>query len=224
MNNMVAHPEAKRPGMRAWLPEMIAEAALPYVTYLVLHGQGVSTVPSLVAGGVFPLGFVLFHFLRQGRVDGFGLIILATIAAGAGLALLSGSSRIYLVKESFLTGAFGLAMIASLLGRRPFMFYSGRKFATDGTRTGRAAFDSYWPKSPTFRRSNRIMTVVWGVAFVAEAAIRVVAAYTLSTSTVVALSAVVPLVILGLLMVWTIAYGGRTRPRSRAEVMAFAGA
>jgi intracellular septation protein A len=206
--------------MKAWLPEMVAEAGLPYVTYLILHAQGVSVVASLLAGSVFPIAFIGFHFVRQRRLDGFGLIILGTIAAGAGLALLSGSSRIYLVKESFLTGAFGLAMLGSLFGRRPFMFYSGRKFATDGSPAGLAAWDSYWPKSPTFRRSNRVMTLVWGLTFVAEAAIRVVAAYTLSTSTVVALSAVVPLVIIGLLMFWTFTYAGRTRPRSRAEVVA----
>jgi hypothetical protein len=64
------------------------------------------------------------------------------------------------------------------------------------------------------------MTMVWGITFLAEAAIRVAAAYTLATSTVVALSAIVPLVVIGLLMVWTFAYARRTVPRSRAEVMA----
>jgi intracellular septation protein A len=205
--------------MRSWLPEMVAEAGLPYVTYLILQGRGVSTVDSLVAGAVFPVAFIGYHFARQRRLDGFGLIILATIAAGAGVALLSGNARIYLVKESFLTGAFGLFLLVSMLAKRPFMFYSGRKFATDGSPEGLAAWDSYWPKSPTFRRSNRVMTAVWGIAFLAEAAIRVVAAYTLPTSTVVALSAVVPLVILGLLLLWTFAYARRTTPRSRAEVM-----
>jgi intracellular septation protein A len=206
--------------MRAWLPEMVAEVGLPYVTYLLLHAQGLSVVNSLLAGSLFPIAFIVFHFVRQRRLDGFGLIILATIGAGAVLALLSGNSRIYLVKESFLTGAFGLAMLGTLFGRRPFMFYSGRKFATDGSPAGRAAWDSYWPKSPTFRRSNRILTLVWGLAFVAEAAVRIVAAYSLSTSEVVALSAVVPLVIVGLLMLWTFAYVARTRPRSQAEVVA----
>jgi hypothetical protein len=199
---------------------MVAEAGLPYLTYLVLRGQGVRTVSALVAGSVFPIAFIGYHAIRQRRLDGFGLVILATIAAGAALARLSGSSRIYLVKESFVTGTFGLAMLVSLLAPRPFMFYAGRKFATDGSPAGRAAWESYWPRSATFRRSNRVMTAVWGLAFVAEAVVRLVAAYTLSTSTVVALSGVVPLAVLGLLMVWTFAYAGRTRPRSQAEFMA----
>lgn len=200
---------------------MVAEGALPYLTYVVLHRQGVSTVDALAAGAVFPVAFLAYHFARRRRVDGLGLIVLATIVAGTGVALLSGNSRLYLVKESFLTGAFGLFLLGSLLARRPFMFYSGRRFATDGSAAGVAAWDSYWPKSPTFRRSNRVVTLVWGVAFLAEAAIRIVAAYTLDTSTVVALSGVVPLAVVGLLMAWTFGYARRITPRSRAEVMAY---
>ncbi len=108
-----------------------------------------------------------------------------------------------------------------MLGPRPLMFYIGRKFATDGSPAGLAAWGSYWDRSRTFRRSNRVMSAVWGVVFLVEAAIRVVAAYTLPTSTVVALSATVPLVVVGLLMVWTFAYGRRSRARSRAEVMSY---
>ena len=201
--------------------EVVAEGALPFLTYLLLHRQGVSTVDAVAAGAVFPLAFLGYHFARRRRLDGLGLIVLATIGAGTGLALLSGSARLYLVKESFLTGSFGVFLLGSLLARRPFMFYSGRRFATDGSPAGLAAWDSYWLKSPTFRRSNRVMTVVWGVAFLAEAAIRIVAAYTLDTSTVVALSGVAPLAVVGLLMTWTFGYARRTTPRSRAEVMAY---
>ncbi|HEX3541125.1 MAG TPA: VC0807 family protein [Acidimicrobiales bacterium] len=201
--------------------EVVAEGALPYVTYLVLHGQGVGTVDALAAGAVFPVAFLGYHFARRRRLDGLGVIILATIVAGTGLALLSGNSRLYLVKESLLTGAFGVFLLGSLLAPRPFMFYSGRRFATDGSPAGLAAWDSYWPKSPTFRRSQRVMTLVWGVAFLGEAALRIVAAYTLDPSTVVALSAIVPLAVVGLLMMWTFGYARRTTPRSRAEVLAY---
>lgn len=204
----------------AWLPEMALEAGLPYATYLVLRGWGVSTVLALVAGGVFPAVFIVVHFVRRHRIDGLGVIVLSTMGMGAALALISGSSRLYLVKESFITGAFGLGMLGSLLSRRPFMFYTGRKFATDGSPTGLAAWDSYWPRSPMFRRTIRVMTAVWGVVFVLEAAVRVVAAYTLSTPIVAGLSGILPLFLLGLLMTWTFAYARRTTPVSRAKVMA----
>ena len=223
MHNMTDYSRPQnvgRPKMRAAIGEMVAEAALPYIVYLVLKGRGVSEVDALAAGAVFPVAFIVVNFVRKRRLDGFGLLILATIAVGVALALSSGDARFALVKESFLTGAFGLFLLASMFGQRPFMFYSGRKFATDGTPAGLKAWDGYWVKSATFRRSNRVMTVVWGVAFLAEAAIRVVAAYTLATSTVVALSAVVPLAVIALLMAWTFRYSVGTRTRSRSEVVA----
>jgi hypothetical protein len=201
--------------------QVVGQAAIPYLAYVVLRGRGASTVDALAAGAVFPAAFIAVNFARRRRLDGFGLLILGTIAAGVVLSLISGSPRFALVKESLVTGAFGLAMLGSLLGPRPLMFYFGRKFATDGSPAGLEAWGSYWHRSATFRRSNRVMTVVWGVALVVEAAIRVVAAYTLPTATVVALSATVPLAIVGLLMAWTFAYGGRSRASSRAEVQSY---
>lgn len=212
---------AARARSRTWLAEVVGQAFLPYLAYVVLRNRGASTVDALAAGAAFPAAFVAVNFVRRRRLDGLGLAVLATIAAGAGLSVISGSARFALVKESLLTGAFGLAMLGSLLGRRPLMFYFGRRFATDGTPAGHAAWESYWHRSATFRRSIVTMTQVWGAALVAEAAIRVLAAYTLPTSTVVGLSATVPLVVVGLLMAWTFAYGGRTRARSRAEVVAY---
>lgn len=212
--------QAAGPNVKAWLPEMVVDGAMPYATYLVLRSQGVGNVAALAAGAVFPAGFIVVRFARR-RLDGFGLVVLAVIALGVALSLLSGDARFALVKESLLTGAFGLAMLGSLAARRPLMYYSGRKFATDGTPEGLARWESYWAKSAMFRHSNRMLTVVWGTVFLAEAAIRVVAAYTLATSTAVALSAFVPLTVVALLVTWTIAYSKRTRPISRAEVIAF---
>jgi len=209
------------PDAKAWVPELVVDGALPYLSYLVLRGQGVGNVVALAAGAVFPAGFIMVRFLRKRRLDGFGLIVLAVIAVGVGLSLLSGDARFALVKESLLTGAIGLAMLGSLAAPKPLMYYSGRKFATDGTPEGSDRWESYWVKSAMFRRSNRMMTFVWGSAFVVEAALRVVAAYTLATSRAVAVSAFLPLGVVGLLMAWTIVYSKRTRPVSRAEVVAF---
>lgn len=47
--------------------------------------------------------------------------MLALIAIGVGLPVLSGDARLALVKESVLTGTIGLAMLGSLLARRPLV-------------------------------------------------------------------------------------------------------
>src|SRR5215469_7316828 len=137
------------PHPRTWMIELAVEAGLPYLTYLLLRSQGVSAVWALAAGAVFPAAFVVAGFARHRRLDGLGAIILATILVGVVLTVVSGDARFALVKESFVTGAFGLALLFSLLAPRPMMFYFGAKFATDGTPDGRARWDSIWPQSPT---------------------------------------------------------------------------
>lgn len=157
-----AQAQPSGPNVKTWLPELVVDGALPYLTYLVLRSQGVGSVVALAAGAVFPATFIVVRFLRQRRLDGFGVVVLAVIAVGAGVSLLSGDARFALVKESLLTGAIGLAALGSLVAPRPMMYYSGRKFATDGSPDGMARWESYWVKSAMFRRSNRMMTVVWG--------------------------------------------------------------
>lgn len=54
-----------------------------------------------------------------------------------------------------------------------------------------------------------MITVVWGVVFVAEALLRIGLSYTLSTSAMATVSTVMPLVVTGSLIFWTISYGRR---------------
>jgi hypothetical protein len=51
-----------------------------------------------------------------------------------------------------------------------------------------------------FRHLFRVMTVVWGIAFLAEAAARVVIVELTSTGTALAISKVMPYVVAGMLV------------------------
>lgn len=62
---------------------------------------------------------------------------------------------------------------------------------------------------PGLRHAFRLTTVVWGVAFLAEAAAQVVIIQTASTATAKATSNVMPLVVAALVVVWNISYAKR---------------
>jgi hypothetical protein len=53
--------------------------------------------------------------------------------------------------------------------------------------------------------------VVWGVAFLAEAGLRIALSYALSTSAMAVVSSILPLAVLGARIAWTVAYGRRAR-------------
>jgi hypothetical protein len=93
------------------------------------------------------------------------------------------------------------------------MFYFGRKFATDGTPAGVAYWNGLW-RYASFRRSQRVVTVVWGVAFLAESLLRIGLSYPLSTSAMAVVSAVLPLAVVAGLISWTVGYGRRVRAAS----------
>lgn len=209
-----------------WVLTIVMNIVLPVVTYSVLTSRGVHEVPALLISGVWPALETVISLVRERKIDEFSLFTLIFLALGVVAALGFNSPRLVLVKESAITGLFGLALLGSLLAPRPLMFYFGRKFATDGTAERVAWWNSLW-RFPGFRATQRILTIVWGLTMVAEAVLRVVLTYILSTQVMVVISNVLPYVVLGALIFWTMRYG-RARARAAAAhteaVAAMAGA
>ena len=210
-------------GPRAMLiglvPTLVVNGLLPYVLFQVLSGRGVGTVPALAATSVFPLGWILAGWLRRRRLDPIGTVSLVLIAVGLVTSLISGSARLYLVRESFLSGAVGLAFLGSLLLPRPAIFWLGGSIVTGGDPSRQAWWNGLW-QYPAFRRLMRLITVVWGLALTAEATVRVVLAMTVSPATVLAVSPILALGTTALLIIWTFRLGARGRRQAEAAAAA----
>jgi intracellular septation protein A len=183
----------------------------PLALYALLRSEGLSAVTSLVLSGVFPALGVAIKFIRDRRVDAIGVLVLAGIAVGTLLGLLSGNARLVLVEGSVPTAVFGVVCLGSLWSSRPLMYRVAVEFIGADTPRGRE-FESLW-QYQQFRRVFRVMTIVWGVAYLAEAAARVVIVELTSTGTALAISKVMPYVVAGLLVAWMIAYGNWKRRR-----------
>src|SRR5947208_1746171 len=166
----------RRMDVRALLPSLLVSAAAPFVAYQVLTGNGMASSQALIVSAVFPALGVAWGLARTRRPDIVGLVSFVFIVVGVAASLISGDPRFVLIKESLLTGVFGLACLVTLLLPRPLMFYFGRQFAGGGDPVRAAAFESMW-QYERFRAVNRNMTVVWGVAYLVEAAVRVVLSF-----------------------------------------------
>jgi hypothetical protein len=62
-----------------------------------------------------------------------------------------------------------------------------------------------------FRHAFKVTTAVWGVAFLAEAAARIVIVESTSTGTALGISKVMRYAVAGVLIAWNIAYGRRAK-------------
>jgi hypothetical protein len=208
----------QRANVRGLLPSLLVNAGAPFVAYQVLTGNGMGAAQALTASAVFPIIGIVWGFARTRRLDIIGLVSLVFIVVGVATSLISGDPRFILIKESLITGVFGLVCLVSLLLPRPLMFYFGRQFAGAGDPARSAAFEAMW-QYPRFRAVNRTITVVWGVAYVVEAAVRVALSFIVPIPVFLIVSPVLALGVTIALISWTLAYARRSA-RGGAERLA----
>lgn len=177
----------------------------PLLVYSLLRGRGYSEVSALILSGIFPALGVALTVLRHRRLDAVGALVLLGILVGTVLGLASGNARLVLIEGSVPTGIFGLVCLGSLWTSRPLIYRFAIEFIGPDSPKGRE-FQDLW-QYPGFRRIFRLMTIVWGVAYLAEAAARVVIVEITSAGTALAISKVMPYTVAALLVAWMIAYG-----------------
>ncbi|MEV4264245.1 VC0807 family protein [Kribbella sp. NPDC049584] len=175
----------------------------PVVAYWVLSRRGISTVDALALSAVFPAAGGLLAVLRSRKVDPLAVLSLVAIAIGLIAALLFHDGRILLVKESFTSGALGLVFLGSLLASKPAIFVLRRRLFVLDDDDAQAEYDGTW-QSPAVRAEARRTTAIWGVALLAEAAVRVGLSYLLPVGAMVTISPLLAPLILGPLAIWNL--------------------
>ena len=140
---------------------VVFDIAGPLVAYSLLRSAGLSSVLALVLSGAFPALGIVAGLARNRRVDAIGVLVLAGIAVGTVLGLVTGNARLVLVEGSVPTAVFGLLCLGSLWSRRPLIFRFALEFMGADTPRGRD-FEGLW-RYEGFRHAFRLFTVVWGV-------------------------------------------------------------
>jgi hypothetical protein len=202
---------------RGLLISMILNALVPVLLYQMAKRYFSATeLAALSVAALFPLVWSIVDLIRVGALDPVAILSLASIVVSMVAVAVGGSPKLLLIRESFFTGAFGVACLVSLVAPRPIMFYFARYFTAGRDAARIAEFNRGWQR-PGFRRTMRLITVVWGVTSLAEFVVRIALVYTLPAATVLVVS---PIVLGGLLIAtisWTFAYGKRMRDRAAAQ-------
>lgn len=186
---------------------MIFDVVGPLVAYYSLHAAGLSTVAALIVSGALPAFGIALGVVRDRRLDAIAIVVLIGIVVGSALGLVSGSAHLVLLDGTVPTAFFGAVCLGSLWSKRPLIYRFALEAMGPETPKGRDFADRW--RYPGFRHAFRLTTVVWGVAFLAEAAAQVVIIQTASTATAKATSNVMPLVVAALVVVWNISYAKR---------------
>ena len=149
--------------------------------------------------------------MRAGTTMFLSSIILATL-----IGLATGSGRLYLLDGAILTGVFGLVCLASLAAPRPLMFHFALESQGGGESPKGREFADLW-RYAAFRRVFVVMTVVWGVAYVVQAAISATIIEATSTDKAFVINKILPYLFLAALGAWTAFYGLQAKRRGQAR-------
>ena len=147
--------------------------------------------------------------MAQRRLNVLALLMLAVNLAGIGVSFATGDPRLMIAKDSAISSVIGLAILVSVVLRRPLMTAGLKPWLTRGAADRTAAWDRLRAGSARFRRLESLFSAIWGIVLLAECTARVIGAFTLPVPTMVWLGTVM---LVGALGVATMAGGAAAGP------------
>ena len=201
---------------RGLLRNLAVDVALPWIAVLLLtRFGGFSTVAAIAIAALFPAASIIIGALRRRRLDFIGALVLLTLVGGVALSFATNDVHFALIRAVPGATLFAIACLVTLPARRPLMFFFARQ-VTAGEDPAKIAAWNARVEVAGFRRAMRVLTLVWGLAFLAKAALWTASALLLSPTVALLSGPAIGFGAFGLLMLWTIAYARRGAARLAA--------
>jgi hypothetical protein len=196
--------------------EGLVNAVLPFVIY-GLTDKRLGDVGALIASSVPPILWSVAQFVRSRTVDALSLLVVTGIALSL-LALWGGGGAKFLqLRENLVTGAIGVVFLGSVAVGRPLIYYLARAgMQRRGASSELADFENLRDNA-FFKRTMRVMTLVWGFGLVLRTAIAAILVFTVSIPTYLAIHPILGYATMGALAGWTLFYARRQQALGRAR-------
>lgn len=177
---------------------LLVNGILPWALYVWLSDY-MTSLAALSIATMVPLADNLLYLIKHRKLDAFGSVMLFTLVVTLVLVAMGGSEKILLIRESLITGSVGAIFLGSLVFRKPLMFYLAKRFIDNPDFAGNWSYGY-------FRYVMRLMTFVWGILLLLEAAVRTIMVYQLSIAEFLAYSNLVLYGFVGVAIAWTVIY------------------
>ncbi len=141
----------------------MVESSIPVLAFVIVNIVW-SLTPALVVAVAMGLGIAGYRMWRKQSVR-HAINGLFGIAIGAALALKTGDAKTFFVPGILLTLGYGLAMIGSVVARRPLVGWLWSLVADNG--------GNRWRLDEGLRRVFGWLTVLWATVFLAKFVVNV---------------------------------------------------
>jgi hypothetical protein len=186
-------------GMATALRPLLIDVGVPLGSYYLLRDAfGLSLWLSLALSSVGPAIRALFGIAAERKLNVLAVLMLAVNLAGIVVSFLTGDPRAMIAKDSVVSSVIAVAILASVVARRPLMSAGLKPFMIKGAPERAAAWDRLSKGCARFRRLELLFSAIWGFALLGDCIARLVGAYTLPVTTMVWLSTVMVLGAVGL--------------------------
>ncbi|AHH95614.1 VC0807 family protein [Kutzneria albida] len=155
--------------LRTVLP-MVLDVVLPIGGYYLLHAFGVGDFWALTIAGLATAANALVNTVRRGRLDTLGVLVLVMLGLSIALIFVTGDPRFLLAKGNVYVTLAGLYVLGTTVFGRPLSYLGAKPMATRGDPLRELAYERVWHNRAPFRRAHRVLSAVWGLAMLGNAA------------------------------------------------------
>jgi hypothetical protein len=198
--------------------EVLVNLALPYVIYSLTQPR-LGDAGALIASSGPPILWSVVEFARHRRIDALSVVVLL----GLGLSLVAflggGSVQFLQLRERLVTVIIGAVFLGSAAIGKPLMYELVRAFLARANDPELQRVESLRDNS-FFKTGMTIMTVVWGVGLLADAAVSIALVYVLPIRIYLVVNSLMGYATIGSLTLWNLWFGRRMRRKGEARLAA----
>ncbi len=195
------------------------EAAINFVLPYLIFGWAKpywGEVDALIASSAPPILWSLAEFARHRKVDALSILVLAGIALSLLAYAGGGGVKMLQLREKLVTALIGAIFLGSAAIRRPLIYQLARATLARRGSADLGGFEAL-KDNPHFRSAMTVMTVVWGVGLVAEAAVAGALVFTMSVRQFLIVGPILGNGTMGALGLWTFWYSRTQRRKGEAR-------
>jgi hypothetical protein len=182
-------PGAARPGRKGrGALALLFDVAAPVAAFYVFRSFGLSSFLSLLLSATLPGLSTVYQIIRARRIDALALFMVGITVVSALASLVGGSPRFLLAKDGIVTAIAGAWQLSTTGADQPIVFMFARPLLEGRVGPNGESWDLLWKELPGFRRIWRTASVIWGVATILDAGVRLAFAFTLPVDTVPAVN------------------------------------